>query len=344
MSTSYPLGGEGFADVFRSSPFAQYGFMHYLATREGNRPGLSAEADDVMDVNDRTRTRRRGMRRPDGRQRHHRGAGHLAMSPNDGDATSDSTSSGSAADPREGRSGGRGGGRGEGREGRGRHDHEGRSDGRSDGRRGGRRGRRGPGGPDGFGGPSFGGFGGPGFGGFGGPGFGPAFGGPGFGAKAARGDIRAGVLALLAEQPRHGYEIIQELAERSGGVWRPSPGSIYPTLKRLADEGLVAADRETGRKVFTLTEAGQAYVAEHEDELQAPWDDVASGVDDRSVQLRDLMLGVAAAVVQVDQAATPMQVQAAAALLAETRRGLYRILAEDPEAAAPGAPDSPEAQ
>ena len=195
------------------------------------------------------------------------------------------------------------------------HSHEGR------GGRGGRAGRGGRGrGPGGFG-P----FGGP--GGFGGPeGFGPY----GRRPKAGRGDIRAGVLVLLAEQPRHGYEIIRELAERSGGVWRPSPGSIYPTLKQLAHEGLIQADKGEGRRVFELTDTGRAYVEEHAEELAAPWESLADDVDDAYVQLRDLTQQVGAAVMQVGQAGTPEQVTAAAALLAETRRSLYRILAEDP--------------
>ena len=173
---------------------------------------------------------------------------------------------------------------------------------------------------------------GPGYGpygpGFGGPGFGRAF---GRGPKAGRGDVRAAVLALLAEQPRHGYEIIGELAERSGGAWRPSPGSIYPTLKRLAHEGLVRSVTGDGRRVFELTEAGRTYVAEHAEELAAPWDTVSDDSDGRYLRLREVIAQVAAAAVQVGQAGTSEQVAAAAVLLTETRRGLYRILAEDPE-------------
>ena len=168
--------------------------------------------------------------------------------------------------------------------------------------------------------------------GFGGPGDfgGLGFGGPyGRGPKAGRGDIRAGVLALLSEQPRHGYEIIHELADRSGGVWRPSPGSIYPTLKQLSHEGLIRADKGEGRRVFELTDAGRTYVEEHADELVAPWDSVGSGVDDAYVELHDLTRQVIAAVMQVGEAGTPEQVAAAAALLTESRRSLYRILAED---------------
>jgi len=161
-----------------------------------------------------------------------------------------------------------------------------------------------------------------GFGGFPGP--------YGRGSKAGRGDIRAGVLVLLSEQPRHGYEIIRELADRSGGRWRPSPGSIYPTLKQLAHEGLVRADKGEGRRVFELTDSGRAYVEEHAADLAAPWDAVGADVDDAYVQLRDLTQQVIAAAVQVGQAGTPEQVSAAAELLTEARRSLYRILAEDP--------------
>ncbi len=77
------------------------------------------------------------------------------------------------------------------------------------------------------------------------------------GRRSRRGDVRAAILALLAEQPRHGYEIIREIGERSGGFWRPSPGSVYPTLQMLADEGLVTSKDEHGKKLFELTEAGQ---------------------------------------------------------------------------------------
>ena len=97
-------------------------------------------------------------------------------------------------------------------------------------------------------------------------GFGPGFRGRGRhrGRGARRGDVRAAVLALLAERPMHGYEIIQQIEERSGGVWRPSPGSIYPSLQLLADEGLVTGDETGGRRLFTLTDAGREEAARHE--------------------------------------------------------------------------------
>src|SRR3954454_4068329 len=78
------------------------------------------------------------------------------------------------------------------------------------------------------------------------------------GSRVGRGDVRAAVLALLAEQPMHGYQIIHEIEERSGGSWKPSPGSVYPTLQLLADEGLIRAEESNGRKTFSLTEEGRA--------------------------------------------------------------------------------------
>src|ERR1700731_1843201 len=114
----------------------------------------------------------------------------------------------------------------------------------------------------------------------GGPPVGPGAFAPGFPfrpsfRRAGRGDIRAAILALLAEQPMHGYQIIQELTERSGGAWRPSPGSVYPTLQQLEDEGLVrAVQTEAGRRVHELTEAGRAEAAATGRE-SAPWEDAA---------------------------------------------------------------------
>ena len=113
----------------------------------------------------------------------------------------------------------------------------------------------GPRGPRGFGGPGFGG---------------PGFGGRGPGRRAGRGDIRAAILLLLNEQPMHGYQLIQEIGQRSGGQWRPSPGAIYPALNLLEDEGLVAITAESGRKMARLTEAGTTYVTENAEQLGQP--------------------------------------------------------------------------
>jgi DNA-binding PadR family transcriptional regulator len=154
--------------------------------------------------------------------------------------------------------------------------------------------------------------------------FGPGH--AGFGRRAGRGDIRAAILALLTEQPMHGYQIIQELAERTDGVWRPSPGSVYPTLQQLEDEELV---RETasasGKRVYELTDTGREQAAASPE----PWSAIAAESDDALVALRDLVQQVAAATRQVAHAGSATQLDAAQTLLRDVRRSLYRILAED---------------
>ena len=161
-------------------------------------------------------------------------------------------------------------------------------------------------------------------------GFGPGF-GPGPGRRRApRGNVRNAVLALLAEEPLHGYAVIGLLAERSGGLWRPSPGSVYPVLAQLQEEGLVTAEEADGRKVFALTDAGRAHVAEHADELREPWTAAESRHRDRAVTLFDTMRGLAGAVREVARGGSEAQVEAARAVLDGARRSIYRILAEDP--------------
>jgi DNA-binding PadR family transcriptional regulator len=179
---------------------------------------------------------------------------------------------------------------------------------------------------------------------FGPPGFGP-MGFPGFGGwpgepkfhrarRVRRGDVRAAALSLLAEEPRNGYQIIQEIAERSGGVWHPSPGSVYPALQQLEDEGLIQAETpEGGRRRYALTAEGREYVDTHADEVQAPWDDVASSVGSDAIELRHLIAQVAAAAVQVVQVGTEGQVAQARTMLTDTRRRLYAILAAEDEPA-----------
>ncbi|GAA1502957.1 hypothetical protein GCM10009677_38390 [Sphaerisporangium rubeum] len=163
-----------------------------------------------------------------------------------------------------------------------------------------------------------------GFGGFGprGP-FGR--GGP---RKAKRGDVRAAILALLEEEPRNGYQIIQEIAERSQGGWKPSPGAVYPALQQLTDEGLVRADETDGRKTFQLTEAGRAYVTEHPDEVRSPWEDMTPNVDEGVFELFDLSRQAAAALFQIAQTGSDGQIRQAKQTLADTRRKLYQILAD----------------
>jgi DNA-binding PadR family transcriptional regulator len=188
---------------------------------------------------------------------------------------------------------------------------------------------RGQGGPGrrGFG-PPFG----PGFGPFGMGGFGPWLAGGKFprGPKVRRGDVRAAALALLAEGPRNGYKIIQEIGERSGGVWQPSPGSVYPALQQLEDEGLIQAETpEGGRRRYALTAEGREYVAAHPDEVAAPWDVVASSVGTDAIELRRLFGEVVMAAIQVARVGSEVQVGQAHQILTETRRKLYRILAAD---------------
>ncbi|HLK77894.1 MAG TPA: PadR family transcriptional regulator [Streptosporangiaceae bacterium] len=159
----------------------------------------------------------------------------------------------------------------------------------------------------------------------------PRFRGPGGrGPRVRRGDVRAAILDLLSEgEAWNGYQIIQEIGERTQGVWRPSAGSVYPALQQLEDEGLITAAGEDRRRNYTLTDEGRAYVQAHADELKAAWDAVTGSVDDAAVQLHNLARNVAMATVQVAQAGTPVQVQQASKVLAETRKALYRILAAD---------------
>ena len=157
------------------------------------------------------------------------------------------------------------------------------------------------------------------------------------GPRARRGNVRAAALALLEEQPMNGYQIIQEIAERSGGVWRPSPGSIYPALQQLEDEGLITAEAgEGGRRAYQLTEDGRAYAAEHPDELRAPWDVVAGGAGGVAIEMRKLVGQVAMAAFQVVSVGTEAQAGQARQLLTETRKALYRILAADDEETSSG--------
>jgi len=163
-----------------------------------------------------------------------------------------------------------------------------------------------------------------------GPGFGPGSPGSffGHGPRANRGDIRAAILALLAERPMHGYQIIQEITDRSGGVWAPSPGSVYPTLQHLEDEGLVTVDTTEGKKVFSRTDAGRA-ANDARGATTAPWEEVGRDVGEGLLDLRDALGQVAGAVRQIARGGTPAQVAAAGRVLGETRRSLYRILADD---------------
>jgi DNA-binding PadR family transcriptional regulator len=171
-------------------------------------------------------------------------------------------------------------------------------------RRGGHRGRPGPFGPGGPGGRFVGG-----------------------GRKAGRGDIRAAIVALLAEEPMHGYQIIREIAERSEGVWRPSPGSVYPTLQQLEDEDLIrAAASPTGKRVFELTDEGRTLAG---NQTSKPWEAAADEAGDTVHGLQEVAWSVMGALRQIGSHGTPSQLEAAKEILADTRRRLYGVLAED---------------
>ncbi|MFD8479735.1 PadR family transcriptional regulator [Kitasatospora sp. NPDC059673] len=170
-----------------------------------------------------------------------------------------------------------------------------------------------------------------------GPGFGPrgrGFGGHGMrghggrrGGRARRGDVRASLLALLRERPMHGYEMITEIGERTGGIWRPSPGSVYPTLQLLEEEGLIKANEESGKKLFELTEQGRA---EAEQGPESPWDEAGRQGDWEAVQeVGAALAAVDHAVRQVMMTGTEEQRAKGLAVLAEAKKKLYLILAEE---------------
>lgn len=165
--------------------------------------------------------------------------------------------------------------------------------------------------------------------------FGPPFGGPPFGGRgrggprgrARRGDVRASILALLRDRPMHGYEMIQEIAERSGGAWKPSPGSVYPTLQLLEDEGLISNASEGGKKLFSLTDAGRT---EAESGSDAPWEDAGRGIDWEAMnEVRKAGGGLVEAFRQVWATGSPEQREKAMAVVNKARKELYLILAEE---------------
>jgi DNA-binding PadR family transcriptional regulator len=137
------------------------------------------------------------------------------------------------------------------------------------------------------------------------------------------------VLALLKEEPRHGYSIMTELTERSGGLWRPSPGSVYPVLQQLQDEGLVSAEESEGRKVFSLTDAGRQLVEGNPTDFAEPWSVAGPGPRQRVQTLFEGLTALGAASQQVARLGSAEQAERARAVLDEARRALYRILAEE---------------
>ena len=146
------------------------------------------------------------------------------------------------------------------------------------------------------------------------------------GGRAARGDVRAAILALLADEPMHGYEMIKEIEERSGGTWTPSPGSIYPTLQLLEEQDLIAGEETGGRRRFTLTDSGREEVEAREG--KPPWDEVRHSAGSESVNLGESLRKMNHATAQVFHAADSEQQAKVSELLDETRRKIYAVLAE----------------
>jgi DNA-binding PadR family transcriptional regulator len=168
--------------------------------------------------------------------------------------------------------------------------------------------------------------------------FGPEFSGrPGGGgprrSRVRRGDVRSAILDVLhsATEPVNGYQVIQQIAERTDGAWKPSPGSVYPTIAQLEDEGLVE-DAPTGRKAIRLTEAGTAYAEEHAEELAAVWAPFETGEDDvEATNFKQVIGQTVGAIIQVATTGTPDQREKAIQILSDTRRRLYGLLAEGPD-------------
>lgn len=145
--------------------------------------------------------------------------------------------------------------------------------------------------------------------------------------RIRRGDVRAALLALLHEGPQNGYQMIQGIEGRSRGVWRPSPGSVYPALQQLEDEGLVAADEAGGSRTYRLTEQGRGQAARHADD--APWEEVARTVPEDQHELRLLWAQLNEAFSHLVRTGGEQQLAEAKKLIRQTRKSVFQILAED---------------
>ena len=144
--------------------------------------------------------------------------------------------------------------------------------------------------------------------------------------RMGRGDVRAAILALLAEEPMHGYQIIREIEERSGGGWKPSPGSIYPTLQLLADEGLVAVENIGEKKTYQLTEEGITAAAEGKD--SQPWDSARVNAAGKNTELPKAAMKLRLALSQIGHGSDAEQISKAVEIVDEARRKIYLLLAE----------------
>jgi DNA-binding PadR family transcriptional regulator len=159
------------------------------------------------------------------------------------------------------------------------------------------------------------------------------------GPRVRRGDVRVAILDVLAEEPLNGYQIIGQIADRTNGAWRPSPGSVYPTISQLEDEGLVESDDERGRRTLRLSEAGRDYLATHEEEVAEVWApfagesrraDPETGDEWDFAALKPELGRVMNAVWQIITTGSDRQRREAVGVLVEARRSLYTILADDP--------------
>ncbi len=171
-------------------------------------------------------------------------------------------------------------------------------------------------------------------------GFGPGMqGGPGFGPgfamafrngrmRAQRGDVKAAILSLVKESPRHGYDIIVEIEQRSGGAWKPSPGSIYPTLQVLEDQGLLCGSDSDGKRIYTITDLGSEYV-ENLPGGGVRWEQFQEGPFGGVAELRDQMVQLGSAVMQVAANGERVQIESTVKLLNETKKKIYKLLAEE---------------
>jgi DNA-binding PadR family transcriptional regulator len=151
---------------------------------------------------------------------------------------------------------------------------------------------------------------------------------PGRGPRVRPGDVRAAILDVLAVEPMNGYQVIQEIAERSGGAWKPSPGSVYPTVQQLEDEGLVEGREGERRRLLQLTEEGRQYVEEHPEELAATWKPFQTPEEHETGDLKPAIGQMMGAVWQIVTSGSRQQQAAAAEILDDTRRRLYGLLAE----------------
>jgi DNA-binding PadR family transcriptional regulator len=146
--------------------------------------------------------------------------------------------------------------------------------------------------------------------------------------RARRGDVRLALLRLLAEEPRNGYQLMQTIEERSGGRWRPSPGSVYPTLSQLEDESLIRSSESDGGRRFEITDAGREHLETRAAEA-APWEPTDDDGEHALAELGPLVIQIGKAAWQVASVGNERQRARATEVLAETRRSLYRILADE---------------